>query len=763
MHGISCFASDAAACRTAASRGAAREAAAAASFGVVVVAEESLANRCSIEEMHGFLERGKLIPVFFALAKGDCVARDVIERRGELWRRYGGGEGEWKEVLDGLSQIEVALEANAGNLRGRILQVVELLGMQLGRRSVVESAKTWRELAADEFPFPRNANFVGRKKELHDLEVLLFREEHKFVDIEIDRKGKKPLTMEESEECIEIEGSLSKSSHRSFMKKRHGKEITGREFSLRKGVACVCGDSGIGKTELLLEFAYKFSQRYKMVLWVGGEARYLRENYMRLLPKLGVDVGIGNEVYTDGNGRRSFEDIEGDAIAKVRKELMRDIPFLLVIDNLESDKDWWDGRSIMELLPYAGGETHVLISTRLPQLMNVKPLRLLYLSSSEAMSLMTRSLRYIRTEDIDALRIIEDKIGRLPMGLALAGAILSELQIDPPKLLNLINKMPLSELTWGTKEDRVLNRNPFLVQLLDFCFSVLDQSNNFEKLALGMAEASTWFAPSPIPISFLSLAACEISKERKHMHVWRTLRHMISCSCMKPRTSTKNSEDEASSLLIRLGIAKRSTKERYLSFHDIIKLHARRRSNVEVARAVVRAIIIEGSVTQHYDHIWAACFLLFKFGMGPAVADLSTRDLVLFIKQLVLPLVSQSFRMLSMYNSALELLRLASNTLDAVVDSFISGTNNESLCLTSAKRRSNAVSNALLHQDLEYLRATILETRALIMLKGGQYDRAEQLCRTAVSIKEVIYGAEHPETLSSRRLMERSVMLQLKF
>nr|CAD1817298.1 unnamed protein product [Ananas comosus var. bracteatus] len=58
MHGISCFASDAAACRTAASRGAAREAAAAASFGVVIVAEESLANRCSIEEMHGFLERG---------------------------------------------------------------------------------------------------------------------------------------------------------------------------------------------------------------------------------------------------------------------------------------------------------------------------------------------------------------------------------------------------------------------------------------------------------------------------------------------------------------------------------------------------------------------------------------------------------------------------------------------------------------------------------------------------------------------------------
>lgn len=33
-----------------------------------------------------------------------------------------------------------------------------------------------------------------------------------------------------------------------------------------KGVVCVSGDSGIRKTELLLEFAYRFSQRYKMIL-----------------------------------------------------------------------------------------------------------------------------------------------------------------------------------------------------------------------------------------------------------------------------------------------------------------------------------------------------------------------------------------------------------------------------------------------------------------------------------------------------------------
>lgn len=35
---------------------------------------------------------------------------------------------------------------------------------------------------------------------------------------------------------------------------------------------------------------HKVSQRYKMVLWVKGEARYICRKYMKLLTLLGVDV-----------------------------------------------------------------------------------------------------------------------------------------------------------------------------------------------------------------------------------------------------------------------------------------------------------------------------------------------------------------------------------------------------------------------------------------------------------------------------------------
>ncbi|KAJ0971853.1 hypothetical protein J5N97_019812 [Dioscorea zingiberensis] len=95
--------------------------------------------------------------------------------------------------------------------------------------------------------------------------------------------------------------------------------------------------------------------------------------------------------------------------------MMRDIPFLLVIDDLEVEQDWWDGQNMMELLSHFGGETHVLISTQLPNAINVQPPRLLHLSAGEAMSLMRGTLGDLPTEDVDALRALEKKLELLQL------------------------------------------------------------------------------------------------------------------------------------------------------------------------------------------------------------------------------------------------------------------------------------------------------------------------------------------------------------
>ena len=194
------------------------------------------------------------------------------------------------------------------------------------------------------------------------------------------RKDKEPIVWKESEKEIELQGIEFSNRHNHLRLKRgmYSKRKRGMKILYGKGIACVSGDSGIGKTELILEFAYRFHQRYKMVLWIGGGSRYIRQNYLNIRSLLEVDVGVENGL--EKTKIRGFEEQEVAAISRVRKELMRNIPYLVVIDNLESEKDWWDHKLVMDLLPRFWGETHVIISTRLPRIMNLEPLKLSYLS-----------------------------------------------------------------------------------------------------------------------------------------------------------------------------------------------------------------------------------------------------------------------------------------------------------------------------------------------------------------------------------------------
>ncbi|ONK67167.1 uncharacterized protein A4U43_C06F16730 [Asparagus officinalis] len=777
MQGFSCFVIDRTRCRSVYDHGVARSAMDATSFGVVVVNEKSFSCPYSMEEIRFFLEKKKLIPIFFGLAQVECIPRDIIEKRGDVWERYGGRlwevcgdlEVEWREAVNGISRLNLKLEANASNLRDCISEAVVIFGSGLGRRRVVERVKSWRNMAAEEFPFPRNSSFVGRSKELLELKLLLFGDVEGEGEESRNQRRQRMAEVAMRERVVKESEERRKKGKEPLVQKEYVEESKAqgepREVNLEygKGIACVSGDSGIGKTELLLEYAYSFSQRYKMILWVGGESRYLRHNYMKLLPLLGIDTDTVNKLSSDKKGPQSLEDMEDEAIRRVRKEFSRDIPYLLVIDNLEREKDWWDGRTLKELFPRFGGATHVLISTRLPKVMDIEPMRLLYLSSAEAMILMNRSTVDLGIEDVDALRILEEKVGRLPFGLELVGAVLSEFAMKPSKLVDAINSMSYKEVTWNKGEDLILKRNPFLGQLLEFCLSLCNQEPS--KLALRIVQASGLFAPSPIPVPILTLAAKEPSREHHNSRFWLKSQCMPMCMCIKTPCG-QISEAEVLAMLLRLRIAKSTTKIDHISFHDILKLHAYKKGNSGIAHSVVRAIKFQAFIPQHSEHIWAACFLLFKFDTDHEIINISIDDLLSFVEQFVLPLAMHSFITYFCCNAVLELLRLATEKFEELENSFLDEANNNhsnSSCLRSSGSISTLQSNPLLYRKFAHLRATLLETRAKIMLRGGVYDIGERLCRTAVSIKEVIYGWEHPETVSCRETLDKFVTLQPTF
>ncbi|KAF7828256.1 P-loop containing nucleoside triphosphate hydrolase [Senna tora] len=804
IQGISCFVSDRSRCRNSRKHVIVEKAMNAASFGIVIITRKCFKNPYTIEELQFFSGKKNLVPIYFDLSPADCLVRDIIEKRGEMWEKhggelwvsYGGLEQEWKDAVHGLTRVdEWKLEAQDGNWRDCIFRAVTLLAMRLGRRSVAEHLTKWREkVEKQEFPFTRNENFIGRKKELSQLEFILFGDvtgdsERDYIELKarpkrknftigwgksnnalderwrerhmrnVSRKEKEPVVWKESEKEIEMQNTEFPMKHYSSRLRRGGKysrRKRGMKILYGKGIACVSGDSGIGKTELILEFAYRYQQRYKMVLWIGGESRYIRQNYLNLRSILEVDVGVENSL--EKGKIKSFEEQEEAAISRIRRQLMRNIPYLVVIDNLESEKDWWDHKLVMDLLPRFGGETHVIISTRLSRVMNLEPLKLSYLSGVEAMSLMLGNGKDYPVTEMDALRIIEEKVGRLTLGLAIVSAILSELPITPSRLLETINRMPLKDISWSGKETHSLRQNPFLVQLFEVCFSIFDHADGPKNLTTRMVLASGWFAPSAIPVSLLALAAHKIPEKHQRACFWRKL--LLSITCGLTSSYTKKSELEASSLLLRFNIARSSTKQDHIQFNELIKVYARKRCMTGATQAVVQAIISEGSISPSPDHLWAACFLLFGFGHDPVVVELKVSELLYMVKKVVVPLAIHTFITFSRCSAALELLRLCTDVLEAADQAFVTPVEkwlDKSLCWRTIQ--TNAQLNPCLWQELALCRATVLETRAKLMLRGAQFDIGDDLIRKAVFIRTTICGEDHPDTISARETLTKLTRL----
>ncbi|MCO5582350.1 hypothetical protein L7F22_036244 [Adiantum nelumboides] len=60
-------------------------------------------------------------------------------------------------------------------------------------------------------------------------------------------------------------------------------------------------------------------------------------------------------------------------------------------------------------------------------------------------------------------------------------------------------------------------------------------------------------------------------------------------------------------------------------------------------------------------------------------------------------------------------------------------------------------------EEATLLKALLLETRAKLLLKGGQFDAGEEICRTCISIWKVMLGENHPDTISAQDTLAKLV------
>ncbi|KAG1327352.1 hypothetical protein COCNU_01G012860 [Cocos nucifera] len=758
-----------------------------ATFGVVVSTPSSFLNALSVEEIRFFAQKKNLIPLLFDTELSEIT--HLFDGRLE--------DKECREAFEGVTRSnEFKLEANDSNWRSCVSKTISILQSKLGRNSIAEKEAEGLE----ELPFPRNRHFVGREKELTEIEAAFFgcsdvhemecprpvltnggssgfsdgfadeesdtvRTNGRYISLEM-RKCKEPTLEAWIDPVIEMTG---KGSRLQRQRSKHKKSRSGGSKGHgNAGVVCINGISGIGKTELALEFAYRYSQRYKMVLWVGGEARYFRQNILNLSMNLGLDVSA--EAEKERARIRSFDEQEFDAFQRVKRELFRDVPYLLVIDNLETEKEWWEGKDLHDLIPRNTGATHVIVTSRLSKLMSFEPMQLPPLSLADSMLLIRgRRKKDYPAEELEVLRKFDERLGRLSFGLWVIGSLLSELAISPSALFEAVERIPIGEnfFCLGSPDDGFCRNNPYLMKVLMFCFAILDRDRG-RSLASRMVLTGAWFASAPVLSNLLAASANKLPTKENGFHQWgKGFAMALGCytGCCLAHHARKN-EVESALMLVRLGLAKRSLRQPgcWIQFHPITQVFAKRRGGLPPAKAMIQGMRKVGNAILNSDHLWASAFLVFGFKSEPPIVQLKAVDMVLFIKKTALPLAIRSFMTFSRCNSALELLKVCTNVLEEVEKSFVSQIQDwqhGSLCWKK-QLHSNQRVDEYAWQDVTLLKATLLETRAKLLLRGGHFDNGEELCRTCISIRTVMLGHNHAQTLAAQETLAKLVRYRSK-
>ncbi|KAL2483791.1 P-loop containing nucleoside triphosphate hydrolase superfamily protein [Forsythia ovata] len=761
VQGIACFVADRANYVDNQSHEIADQIICSVTFAVVVITRYSLLNHLSLEELRFFAQKKNLIPVFF-----ETDANEIAS----LFNPHSHNK-ESKEALDGLMRShEFKLEANDGGWKSCVSKAAGILRAKLGRKSVADKeAEIFEEL-----PFPRNKYFVGREKEIMEIETMFFgygdylEQESPILTIKGGTKApSESLADEEQNLGAWVEPVFRRNS---LKRPKYRKSKSGKYKRFGSSVICINGSPGTGKTELALEFAYRNSQKYKMVLWFGGEARYFRQNILNLSVNMGLDISADAE---KERGRiRNFDEQETEAFKRVKQELFRDMPYLLIIDNLESEREWWEGKDLHDFIPRNTGGTHVIITTRLSRVMNCDPLQLLPLPFSDAMALLrVRRRKDYPTSELEILEKFNDKLGRSSFGLWVVGSLLSELTITPSALFEAVNQMQHEEDTncssLDNADQQFCRTNPFLMKVLSFCAAVLHQTKGGRNLlAFRLLQVGAWFAPAPIQANLLAAAANNIPSTGNKLRKWTKCLKLSFCRSGCFASQRWMSEEDPALLLVKLGLARKVNRQPgcWIQFHPITQISAKRKDGLVAAKATVQGIRKTGNPLVNSDHLWASAFLVFGFKSEPPLVQLKAIDTVLFIRKTALPLALRAFTNFSRCTSAIELLKVSTNMLEEVEKSFASQIQDrchDSICWKNALQSNQRVDEHL-WQEATLLKATLLETRAKLLLRGGHFDSGEELCRTCISIRTVMLGHNHAQTLAAQEILAKLVRMRSK-
>ena len=195
----------------------------------------------------------------------------------------------------------------------------------------------------------------------------------------------------------------------------------------RAALTAISGLGGVGKTQLVVEYAYRHVQDYEVVWWVRAEEP----------AKLAADyAALASPLYL----RESDESDQRVIIDAVRRWLEQHGGWLLIFDNARGPTE------VREYLPQAG-QGHVLITSRNPTWRGVASLS--PVPVMERQKAVEFLLKRTDQDDEAAADALAEALGDLPLALEQAGAYMESTGRSLPDYLELFRKHQAKVLKKG--------------------------------------------------------------------------------------------------------------------------------------------------------------------------------------------------------------------------------------------------------------------------------------------------------------------------
>jgi len=492
----------------------------------------------------------------------------------------------------------------------------------------------------------------------------------------------------------------------------------------------ISGLGGIGKTQIALEYAYRYGQEYQAVLWAQADSR---EALVLSYSKVASLLHLSEKDATD----------KSVVVEAVKQWLATHNHWLLILDNADEIE------IVDDFLPEVA-PGHVLLTTRaqahgpLAQGLAVQEME----PAEGALLLLRRAkvlagdaiLEQVPGADQKAALELAKELGGLPLALDQAGAYIEETGCG---IEGYRQRYQQQQTTLLKRRGKPVTDHPEPVAttwLLSF--TKVEEVN---RAAADLLRFFSFLSPEAIPIDLLIEGASNLGKLLK-------------------RTATNPQRlDEVLSILYSYSLIRRDVTTKALYIHRLVQAvlkdemsaRTQRRWAKRAVRAVNQAfpeLEYENWLVcqQFIPHVLACAALIERWEIAlPEAAQLFNKagD--------YLKVSAQYEQAEPLYQSALTIneQRMLSSVHPDTAQSLF---NLAALYQAQGKydqaepllRRALAIYERVLQFQHPNI-ATSLNALAILYQNQGKYDQAEPLYQRALAIRERVLGPEHPDTAQS--------------